>query len=168
MSQSPNRFNVSSVCFSHDTTHFDSEDDYCTGCRNITHCQQQQSYSGLRSPKTLILNQLTFGSIYIVCCRWDLQLAVCIWYKISSDKINFCLAGKNNLSYIIIVRTVPDRDLEIRERGRSSGPLDNGGGQYPKKFLSVLWASWQFGLKIGGAGPSCGSTTGSKSAPVIM
>ena len=51
MSQSPNRFNVSSVCFSHDTTHFDSEHDYCTGCRNISHCQQQQSYSGLRSPR---------------------------------------------------------------------------------------------------------------------
>ena len=51
MSQSPNRFNVSSVCFSHDTTHFDSEDDYCTGCRNISHYQQQQSYSGLRSPR---------------------------------------------------------------------------------------------------------------------
>ena len=30
-------------------THFDSEDDYCTGWRNISHCQQQQSYSGLRS-----------------------------------------------------------------------------------------------------------------------
>ena len=34
-----------------DTTHFDSEDDYRTGCRNISHCQQQQSYSGLRSPR---------------------------------------------------------------------------------------------------------------------
>ena len=34
-----------------DTTHFDSEDDYCTGCRNVTHCQQQQSYSGLPSPR---------------------------------------------------------------------------------------------------------------------
>ena len=33
-----------------DTTHFDSEDDYRTGCRNVTHFQQQQSYSGLRSP----------------------------------------------------------------------------------------------------------------------
>ena len=29
---------------------FDSEDDYRTGCRNVGHCQQQQSYSGLRSP----------------------------------------------------------------------------------------------------------------------
>ena len=28
----------------------DSEDDYRTGCRNVSHCQQQQSYSGLRSP----------------------------------------------------------------------------------------------------------------------
>ena len=28
----------------------DSEDDYHTGCRNVSHCQQQQSYSGLRSP----------------------------------------------------------------------------------------------------------------------
>ena len=28
----------------------DSEDDYCTGCRNVSHCQQQQSYSGLCSP----------------------------------------------------------------------------------------------------------------------
>ena len=28
-----------------DTTHFDSEDDYCTGCSNVSHCQQQQSYS---------------------------------------------------------------------------------------------------------------------------
>ena len=31
--------------------YFDSEGDYPTGCRNVTHCrQQQQSYSGLRSP----------------------------------------------------------------------------------------------------------------------
>ena len=29
---------------------FDSEDDYRTGCWNVSHCQQQQSYSGLRSP----------------------------------------------------------------------------------------------------------------------
>ena len=30
-----------------DTAHFDSEDDYRTGCRNVSHCQQQ-SYSGLQ------------------------------------------------------------------------------------------------------------------------
>ena len=34
-----------------DTTHFDSEDDYCTGCLNISLCsQQEQSYSGLYLP----------------------------------------------------------------------------------------------------------------------
>ena len=32
-------------------THFDSEDDYCIGCRNVSHRQQQQCYSGLRSPR---------------------------------------------------------------------------------------------------------------------
>ena len=33
----------------YESTHFDSEDDYRTGCRNVNHIQQQ-SYSGLRSP----------------------------------------------------------------------------------------------------------------------
>ena len=27
----------------------DSENDYCTGCQNVSHCQQEQSYSGLHS-----------------------------------------------------------------------------------------------------------------------
>ena len=30
-----------------DATHFDSEGDYRTGCRNVSYCQQQQSYSFL-------------------------------------------------------------------------------------------------------------------------
>ena len=29
---------------------FDCEDDYRTGCRNVSNCEQQESYSGLRSP----------------------------------------------------------------------------------------------------------------------
>ena len=33
-----------------DATHFDSEGDFRTGCGNVSHCQQQQSYSGLSSP----------------------------------------------------------------------------------------------------------------------
>ena len=33
-----------------DTTDFDYEDDCRTGCRSVSHCQQQQSYSGLHSP----------------------------------------------------------------------------------------------------------------------
>ena len=40
-----------------DTTLFDSEDDYCTGCGNVSHCQQQQSYSGLHSPGRSNLSQ---------------------------------------------------------------------------------------------------------------
>ena len=28
----------------------DSEDDYRTGCQNVSHCQQKQSYSGICSP----------------------------------------------------------------------------------------------------------------------
>ena len=39
-----------------DRAHFDSEDDYRTGCRNVIHCQQQQSYSGLRSNSTYFWN----------------------------------------------------------------------------------------------------------------
>ena len=35
------------------STHFDSEDDCCTSCGNVSHCQQQY-YSGLRSPTTYI------------------------------------------------------------------------------------------------------------------
>ena len=60
-----------------DTTHFDSEDDYRTGCRNVSHCQRQQSYSGLRSPgqststylKTILALQLCF----LICeIRWKI------------------------------------------------------------------------------------------------
>ena len=32
-----------------DTTHIDSEDDYCTGCRNVSHRQEEESYTVLRS-----------------------------------------------------------------------------------------------------------------------
>ena len=42
-------FDVFNTINLRDTTHFDSEDDYRTGCRNVSHCQQQQCYSGLRS-----------------------------------------------------------------------------------------------------------------------
>ena len=47
-----------------DTTHFDSEDDYRTGCQSISHCPQQQSYSGLftRTIKLNLLLKLPPGS----------------------------------------------------------------------------------------------------------
>ena len=34
-----------------DAARIDSDDDYRTGCRNVSHCLQQQSYSGRRSPR---------------------------------------------------------------------------------------------------------------------
>ena len=40
------------------TTHFGPEDDYCTGCRTVSHFRQQ-SYSGLPSP----------GRSYSTCLR---------------------------------------------------------------------------------------------------
>ena len=56
-----------------DTTHFDSEDDYCTGCRNVSHCQQQQSYSKLRSPRrsssTFLWNDIYF-CLFMLTCRF--------------------------------------------------------------------------------------------------
>ena len=48
-----------------DTTHFDSEDDYRTGCRNVRNCQQQESPSGLRSPGRSYWTYFK-GSIYYV------------------------------------------------------------------------------------------------------
>ena len=114
MSRSPSRFNVSSVCFSRDTTHFNSENDYCKGCRNVSYCQQQQSYSGLRSPghsysTNLLSVVFTFyveGEIYKTQYASD-----------TKSLLTRCLAGKNNLSYFIIVRTVPDPDLDISGGG---------------------------------------------------
>ena len=45
------------------------EDDYRTGCWNVSHCQQQQSYSGLRSPER---SNSTFWTYF--CC-FSLALA---------------------------------------------------------------------------------------------
>ena len=46
----PIRSIITRVKYYRDTTDVDSEDEYRTGFRNVSHCQQQQSYSGLRSP----------------------------------------------------------------------------------------------------------------------
>ena len=49
-----------------DTTHFDSEDDYRTGCRNVSHCQQQQQSYLLRTTFTRTdWTQHTFGLHFI-------------------------------------------------------------------------------------------------------
>ena len=48
-----------------DTTHFNSVDDYCRGCRNVSHWQQH-FHSGLRSPRRPCLMNLLR--------KWLLQL----------------------------------------------------------------------------------------------
>ena len=48
------------------TNHFDSEDDNRTGCGSVRHCQQQQSYSGLRSPGR---SYSTYKSLWL--WRWQ-------------------------------------------------------------------------------------------------
>ena len=43
------------------------KDDYRTGCRNVSHCQQQQPYSGLRSPGRSYSNYLWNDSWILIC-----------------------------------------------------------------------------------------------------
>ena len=49
------------------------EDDYRTGCRNISHSQQQQSYLGLRSPgrsySTYLRNNIIYHCFQILISR---------------------------------------------------------------------------------------------------
>ena len=65
-----------------DTTHFDSEDDYCTGCQNVSHCQQQQSYSGLRSPgrsnSTYFWNDSWVQTFHKIDKVWKYKIATTI------------------------------------------------------------------------------------------
>ena len=77
------RVSVTLLYNSCDTTHFDSEDDYRTGCRNVSHCQQQQSYSGLCSPAWSIS---TYFWIYLVFVRtwyWFSLCSECFFFHLS-------------------------------------------------------------------------------------
>ena len=59
-------------------THFDSEDDYRTGRRNVSHCQRQQSYSGLRSPGRSNSTYFWHVCMY-VCMYFEISLRICIF-----------------------------------------------------------------------------------------
>ena len=67
---------------SHDFLTFqsDSEDDYRTCCRNVSHCQQQQSYSGLRSPGRSN-STYQFKNVNVNCCWIS-------WIIIDSPHVN--------------------------------------------------------------------------------
>ena len=59
-----------------------SEDDYCTGCRNVSHCQQQQSYSGLRSPRQS-------NSTYLWLATFSIQVSRTLKYLL--ERVHDCL-----------------------------------------------------------------------------
>ena len=68
-----NQVNNQSIIPSTDVTQFTFthfEDDYRTGCQNSSHCQRQQSYSGLRSPGrpslTYFLNDPWIKTFYML------------------------------------------------------------------------------------------------------
>ena len=92
--------------------HFDSEDDYCAGCRNVSHCQQQP-YSGLCShgghpddhapltyemtPLSIIGDSLNVSSVQFLTTyefhRSLISHSLCIWHN-SHVKLlyfRFCL-----------------------------------------------------------------------------
>ena len=55
-----NKINLIKTCIHrYISTHFDSEDEYHTGCWNVSHCQQQ-SYSGLHSPTRSLYSTSTY------------------------------------------------------------------------------------------------------------
>ena len=86
-----------------DTTHFDSEDDYRTGCRNVSHCHQQQSCWGLRSPgrsysayfwndswvQTLISHYYYYHHYFFIIFSLVLEDAVYLWRKPKTQRKKF-------------------------------------------------------------------------------
>ena len=90
-----------------DTTHFDSEDDYRTGCLNISLCsQQEQSYSGLYLPgwsnSTYFWNNnnnnnsiknlrqtFTNNIFFVFACLNKIQFWYMIWLR--GKEMNFSL-----------------------------------------------------------------------------
>ena len=89
-------------------TLFDSEDDYGTGCRNVSHCQQQQSYSGPHSPgwsnSTYFLHPLFDNLLSFIPATLILSLIRLLYYKRKSI-ISWPLAGPFNFFYLLFCRT---------------------------------------------------------------
>ena len=91
-----------------DTTHFNSEDDYHTGCRNISHYQQQEAYSGLRSPGWLYSTYLwddswvqTFHILHKcnTTTTTPVLLNQCRVQKILYSTLIYCDIYKNTIKY---------------------------------------------------------------------
>ena len=84
---------------------FDSEDDYRTGCRKVSHCQQQQSYSGLRSSGR---SNSTYFCYDFYCSIDSAQKSECYNFPTTSYLVCFssaqwplCSWTTGNLSFFI-------------------------------------------------------------------
>ena len=73
-------------------TYIYCEDDYHTSCQMVSHCQQQQSYSGLRSPGRW--NSTYFWNIY--CCYTAEILFSSVYLTISFFTISLFLLVVTN------------------------------------------------------------------------
>ena len=89
----------------------DSEDDYRTDCRNVSHCQQQQSYSELRSPgrsnSTYFWNDSwvqTFHSFFWMYAVLCLQVKKWNWNQINTTVVfiyPYIAAKTSVLQYVL-------------------------------------------------------------------
>ena len=79
----------------------DSEDDYCTGCWNVSHCQQQQSYSGLCSPgqsnSTYFWNDSWVQTFHKGKMLWSLNKF--------SPQFFWCLRNEHRISRLMMFTT---------------------------------------------------------------
>ena len=58
------------------TLSLDSDDDFCSGCQNVSHCHRQQSFSGLPSTgRSHYMIDITFCYYLLLCCKINLLLA---------------------------------------------------------------------------------------------
>ena len=75
------------------TLSLDSDDDFHSGCRNVSHCHRQQSFSGLPSPGR---------SHYTIDCHSRVQTLYCINENNYAGLHNFpCVARESSLDTAI-------------------------------------------------------------------
>ena len=96
-----------------DSTNFDSENDYRTGCPKVSHCQQQQSYSGLHSTDDHELNLLQ-------------KLFIVTFFRLSDYMMSFKEWVSQQKSDNFNVSWSFGRMLSINEKNKSNSQLLKG------------------------------------------
>ena len=92
--------NLQHCCNSHSTKNkmADSDDDFRSGCRNVSHCHRQQSFSGLPSPGR---------SHYTIDCHSRVQTLYCIKNKIITlGCLTKCGIFFNEITYHMALKLV--------------------------------------------------------------